>query len=142
MLTENDVVWAVAHYLSQDGYEIVSQLSTLEHGIDIEAVSVKSGRRLMVEAKGRTSSKQTTRRFGKPFSKKQANTHVAVALYFAAKLLQKHSGAAVDVALAFPDDHIQRANVMHIASTLKSLGIEVFFVDHELAVKRTFSLQA
>ncbi len=69
MLTENDVVRAVAHYLSQDGYEIVSQLSTLEHGIDIEAVSVKSGKRLLAEAKGGTSSKQTTRRFGKPFSK-------------------------------------------------------------------------
>ena len=66
MLTENDVVEAVALYLSGSGYSIESTCTTGQTGVDIVAIETASGRRLRVEAKGGTSSKDHTERFGKP----------------------------------------------------------------------------
>lgn len=127
MLTENDVVQAVAGYLEREGYRIVSSLSTSQRGIDIVAEHPSTKKRLLVEAKGGTSSKEGTANYGNPFTSNQAKTHVSVAFYYAAMLQQKHEGA--EVALAFPEDATHRALVEGISSALKLLGVSVFFVD-------------
>lgn len=95
MLTENEIIEALAEHLRQDGYRIDKQLTTLEQGIDIDAVHLATGRRLLVEAKGGTSSKDGTPRFGKPFSPNQAKSHVAVAFYCGAEMLQAYASEAV-----------------------------------------------
>lgn len=64
MLTENEIIEALAEHLREDGYRVDKQLTTLEQGIDIDAVHLATGRRLLVEAKGGTSSKDGTARFG------------------------------------------------------------------------------
>jgi hypothetical protein len=138
MLTENEIVQTLAGYLSQNGYRIDKQLTTLEQGIDLDATHATTGQRILVEAKGGTSSKESTARFGKPFSQNQAKSHVSVALYCAAKMLQKYAPEAAQVALAFPDDRNHRGFVEAISTALTKLEITVFFVDQNRQV-RTFS---
>ena len=134
MLTENDVVDAVAAYLASNGYHIASKCSTDERGIDIVAEHSGKNVRLLVEAKGGTSSKKGTPNYGKRFTHSQAKSHVSVAFYYAAMLLEKHSAESTHVALAFPDDSTHRHLVNDIASSLRALGISVFFVNDSLCV--------
>jgi hypothetical protein len=136
MLTENDVVQAVAAYLSKNGYRIESALSTDERGIDIVAINLKTERRLLVEAKGGTSSKDHTARFGSPFNSGQALSHVSRAFYTVAALRQKHAASHDEVALAFPDDSNHRSLVENIGTALQVLGITVFFVSDERVVTK------
>ena len=135
MLTENEIIEALAEHLRQDGYRIDKQLTTLEQGVDIDAVHLATGRRLLVEAKGGTSSKDGTARFGKPFSPNQAKSHVAVAFYCGARMLQAYAAEAVQVALAFPDDNNHRGYVGSISTSLRGLGITVYFVDQNRQVR-------
>lgn len=129
MLIENDVVKAVARHLDSEGYCVEKVLSTVEHGVDIVAVHPETHVRLLVEAKGGTSSKKASARFGKPFTRNQAKTHVAVALYYAAMLRQEYSSEGARVALAFPDDKNHTELVEDISSALRVLQITAFFVD-------------
>jgi Holliday junction resolvase-like predicted endonuclease len=100
MLTEDDVVEAVCQHLQASGYRILSRCATTQRGEDIVAEH-PSGVTLRVEAKGETSSKSVTKRFGKPFDNAQANNHVAKAFYAAAEMLGAHGGR---VALGFSGD--------------------------------------
>ncbi|WP_296869326.1 hypothetical protein [Tibeticola sp.] len=129
MLTENDVVQAVSRYLEGEGYRIVSSLSTSQRGIDIVAEHPSTKKRLLVEAKGGTSSKEGTANYGNPFTSNQVKTHVSVAFYYAAMLWQKHSSEDAKIALAFPGDATHRALVEGVSSALKLLDVSVFFVD-------------
>lgn len=135
MITENEVVQTLSEYLAHQGYRITKQLTTVEQGIDIDALHIASGERLLIEAKGGTSSKEGTARFGKPFSLNQAKNHVAVAFYCAAKMLQKYAQEHARVALAFPDDENHRRIVEDIASSLSNLAIAVYFIDSEHRVR-------
>jgi hypothetical protein len=136
MLTENDVVDSVVKYLAVSGYRVERHLTTTQQGIDITAVEITTGKRLLVEAKGGTSSKQASKRFGRPFSLNQAKTHVAVALYCAAKLLQEFSAEGVNVALALPDDKNHRSLIEKISDPLQRLEIVVFLVNENRKVSR------
>lgn len=78
MLTENDVIDAVCRTLLERGWETTSTATTRQRGDDVVA---KKGRvTMLVEAKGATSSKSNTARFGVEFSPGQVRTHVAVAV--------------------------------------------------------------
>lgn len=138
MLTENDIVQAVARHLESIGYRIESALSTEEHGIDIVAEHPETKKRVLVEAKGGTSSKKVSNRYGKPFSLNQAKTHVSVAFYWAAKLREKFLSQPedVEIALAFPTDEAHPRLVENISSALSTLGITVFFVNEDKQVTR------
>lgn len=125
-LTENHVIDAVAGHLAASGWTIVKKLTTLDHGTDIIAERADPQRRLHVEAKGGTSSKDYTERYGKPFNGGQVKSHVSVAFYYAARLQERHPGD--DVALALPDDERHRAAVKAIGTALTKLGVGVYFV--------------
>jgi hypothetical protein len=139
VLTENEVISAVAKHLSVQGYRIEQTLNTDERGVDIVAKHRKSGKRLLVEAKGGTSSKAATARYGKPFTRNQARSHVSVALYCAVRLRDLYARESAFVALAFPDDPNHRSLIESITPTLGELGIIVFFVD---ATRRVTQLRA
>jgi Holliday junction resolvase-like predicted endonuclease len=129
MLTENEVVQAVALHLKTEGYRIDKTCSTSERGIDIIATHPTTGKQLLVEAKGATSSRAGTARFGKEFTPGQAKSHVSVAFYYVAKLRQRHSLEGASVAMALPDDTSHRELVNDIRTALDALRIGVFFVD-------------
>jgi len=135
MLTENDVVQAVVGYLRENDYFIERALSTAERGIDIVAVNQRTKRKLYVEAKGGTSSKKTTNRYGKPFTPGQAKVHVSVALCCAAHLYQHSVADGADVALAFPDGIVHRDLVQNISRALQVLAVGVYFVDEDKKVQ-------
>jgi len=134
VLTEDHVVSAVAKHLVSVGYEIKSALTSLERGIDIVATHRKTGKQLLVEAKGGTSSKATTARFGKPFDRGQAVSHVSRALFYATQLREKYQANGTEVAVAFPDDKNHKALIVGVGSALVDLKIRVFFVNAEHVV--------
>jgi hypothetical protein len=125
MLTENDVIAAVAKFLVRNGYTITATCTTSQRGIDIEATHPKRGR-LLVEAKGETSSKAGTNRHGRPFERKQVRHHVARALYTAAVLAQANPGAWV--AIALPSTPVHREMVRNVSAALRRLRITVYLV--------------
>ncbi|WP_346338297.1 hypothetical protein [Vibrio parahaemolyticus] len=79
MLTENKIVDLVCSQLELDGLTISQKLDTTQTGIDIVAVS-ETGKKYFVEAKGATSSKKLTKRYGQEFNKSQVKTHIGMAL--------------------------------------------------------------
>ena len=127
-MTENDVVHAVANHLQSAGFRIENKLTTQQRGVDIEATHESTGQRLLVEAKGGTSSKPGTNRYGLEFSSGQAESHVSRAFFTAARLRQKHANENAVIGLAFPDDGKHRALISKILDSLSLLDIVVFFV--------------
>ena len=92
MLTENDVVELVSAELQRTGFKIEQQLSTTQTGIDIVATSPE-GVYYGVEAKGATSSKLESPRYGKEFNKSQVKTHIGMALVAAFRLKNARQNA-------------------------------------------------
>ena len=135
MLTENDVVDAVCEHLIQNGFTIQNQLTTRERGIDIVALNPATGAEILIEAKGETSSKGHTKRFGEPFHSAQVKVHVAEAFYKAVSLQSNASGAQQS-AMAFPDTILHRRYLEHIRPAVDMLGIEVFLVNHNRIVRK------
>jgi len=129
MLFEDDVVAAVATHLRADGWQIESTALATQHGDDI--VATRSGQRLVVEAKGQGSSKAHTSRYGKPFNRGQASTHVGVAVLRSLRVVSEGTSTA---ALALPDDEFHRREVDRVHPALSRLGVWVFWVGPDGAV--------
>lgn len=132
MLNENQIVEAVCKYLKQNGYEIISSCTTTQKGIDIIAESKGLQKKLLIEAKGGTSSKEGTIRFGKPFNANQVFVRVSKAFYTAVKTSIENKKS--DVGIAFPDTNHFRKYLLDIKSTLDQLNINVFLVKSDLSV--------
>ena len=128
MLFEHQVVGSVATWLKSRGYDVHQALAESEKGDDIIATAPGNSHRLFVEAKGESSSRVGTSRFGKPFSPNQVKVHVAVALYRAAQMLDNPCELPVRVALAFPANEDHRRVVGRVQKAIATLGIEVLWV--------------
>ena len=124
MLDENDVVDRACAQLVQGGHRIVQRLTTTQRGIDI--IAEKDGVRLLVEAKGSTSSRAGSERHGKPYAQSQVFDRVSKGFYTAATLRTKNPKARV--ALAFPDEPWFRGYVKAIDGPLARLEVEVIWV--------------
>ena len=124
---------AVIDYLVTDGWTIDSFALSHQRGDDI--VASRGAERLIIEAKGDGSSKSTTARFGKPFTRNQVKTHVSVAVV---RAMQVASADLALAAVALPDSEFHRVEVGRIAPALRSIGIRVFWVlsDHSVKVQR------
>lgn len=128
--TENDVVVAADGFLRGSGWEVLQALDTQQAGVDVVAVHRASNRRLHVEAKGATSSKPGTSRYGKPFDSSQVRDHVANALYAAARVREDYSSA---IAVPLNDLHIRY--MRPIRRSLTKLNIAVFWIDGKSVVE-------
>lgn len=124
MIFEDDVVEAVATHLRTDGWTVVSVALATQHGDDI--VAVRGDERLVVEAKGQGSSKPHTSRFGQPFNRRQAATHVGVAILRALRVVSDGTSSA---AIALPYDELHLREVERVAPALSRLGVRVYWVD-------------
>jgi hypothetical protein len=122
MLTEFQVIKSVCSFLRRNGFKITCSRCEIEHGIDIQALT-KTGRQVSIEAKGETSSKRSSNRYGKAFNGGQVFDHVAKAFFCAAR--ESSNGMA---AVALPKNEAHVKNVKKILSALKKLHIEVFWV--------------
>jgi len=83
MLKEPDVINAVCTRLEKAGYKINHKSMPNEHGNDIVAKKEGVNKRLVIEAKGATTSKDTSRK-GQSFDAAQIRVHVSEAFYKAA----------------------------------------------------------
>ncbi len=129
MLTENDVVDAVANHLRADGWRVESTSSTNERGHDI--LATKDGVTLAIEAKGETSSKPGSPRHGLVFSSGQVISHVSRALYKAASVFSAGQHRA-GIALPATDRH--QKLTMEIQPALEALNVSVFLVHGDRTV--------
>lgn len=129
-LYEDDVVRAVMVHLEAEGWTIDSFALSHQHGDDI--VASRGVQRLVIEAKGDGSSKSSTARFGKPFTRNQVKTHVAVAVVRAMRVAC--SGVA-RAAVALPGSEFHRVEIDRIAPALQQLGVQVFWVAPDLSVE-------
>ena len=138
MLSEEDVIEAVCDCLKDRGYEIEQQLGPTEHGYDIIAKKgVPLGMVSMyVEAKGATSSKNTSNRFGRAFNASQVRTHISVAMYKACEVLSLLTVGTdiIQSGIALPNDANHGKAVDKIRSSLTKLGIYLFLVNDDRSV--------
>ncbi|OHD78092.1 MAG: hypothetical protein A2023_02640 [Sulfuricurvum sp. GWF2_44_89] len=126
MLTESDVIKSVCIFLENHNFSIQQYLNEQEKGDDIVAVNEK-GEYFYIEAKGQTSSKVSSKAFGKEFSDSQKLSHVSRALYRAIKMKdQNHSHAGI----ALPESQKHVRLIKDIQETLQFIGIEVFWVQN------------
>jgi hypothetical protein len=130
LLNENEVVDAVAVYLEKNGYAIEQALHGHQRGVDIIARHVDRGV-IYVEAKGGTSSRVGSAKYGKPMTLVEVRINVAEAFYTAAVAATGHaddSERGFSAAVAFHDDDRHRRFVDPLRGALDELRVSVFWV--------------
>lgn len=133
MLSESDVISSVCKHFELQGYEIVQRLAETEQGDDIIAMD-GDGNKCFIEAKGETSSKKTSSRYGKAFSSSQIGVHVAKAFYRAVQMKEENPDTS-QVGIALPDTPGHQKKVAKIKGTLALLSIEVFWVTSDGSIR-------
>ena len=126
MLDENHVIIALSTFLKRQGFSIAQQLHTTEKGVDLVAIH-PSGSRLHVEAKGGTSSRQGSNRYGKPYTQSQVFDRVSKGFY-STVLLRATVPASDVVAMAVPDTVHFRKYLAPIAKVAHGLQIHLILV--------------
>lgn len=129
-LTEDDVIDAIELHLTGNGWEIVSRARATQTGYDL--VVTRGRTRMIVEAKGAGSSKVHSAGYGKVFNPKQVRAHVANAVL---KALRVVSADGARAAIALPDNADHRREVEQVTPALRQLGVGVFWVGDDSAVK-------
>src|SRR6266478_6656601 len=129
MLTENDVVVAVCGHLRSNGYAISQQLSTTAQGIDIIATHPNHLGRLLIEAKGATSARVGSPRYGLGFNENQVFDRVGKGFYTAACMYTEGRENGDQVGLAFPDTPLFRKYLKRVKGVTDGLGITVYLVE-------------
>lgn len=127
-LTENDIIESLKEYFVKEGYEIKECSTTNQHGIDL--VVKKNNDIIKIEAKGATSSKKNSNRYGKEFSSSQVKDHIAKALLKTLECLE-FDNPNVRVAMAFPNNSKHRAELIKILPCIKKLRIIIYLVDKD-----------
>ena len=133
-LDENAVILAIGKHLMLSRYEIKQQLSTTEHGVDVIAEHPVSKVRVLVEAKGGTSSRLGSKRYGKPYTQNQVFDRVAKGIFTCLQLRTEYPDKhMVRVILAIPEkpSHFKKY-IESVASSLEPAGIEVWFAQDGL----------
>jgi hypothetical protein len=130
MINEDQVITRTVTWLTKNGYSVHGMADTKSTGVDIVAFSERKNEWLLIEAKGNTSSKEGSSRFGKRFTDSQCHSHVSVALYRVAQTRDNPS-AMVDrkfrVGIAFGDSPHYRKHVERIRKTLKDLNVLIIW---------------
>ncbi len=131
-MNEDQIVEAVCAYLARTGCNVTSRCSTRERGIDI--AGEHQGRKLYIEAKGGTSSREGSNRFGNPYTQSQVFDRVAKGFYTAACLRSKHGEESV-VGLAFPETPTFRRYVRDVAVAAARLHLTFYWIQPDNTVK-------
>jgi predicted CopG family antitoxin len=130
MLFESDVINSVCDFLKKHDFEIIQQLNENQQGDDI--IAKNQNQKFYIEAKGETSSKENSNRFGKEFNASQKKVHVSQALYRAIKMKEKNNSLS---GMAFPETNGHIALIEPIKKTLQEIEIEVFWVNSDRVVR-------
>ena len=130
-MDENDVVKQTCNLLEEQGLVIKKRLSTIERGVDIVAENPRNGNTTYVEAKGGTSSRIGSARYGKPYSKSQVFDRVAKGVFTCIRLRAQYpSRESSRILLSVPDERLFRSYLEPVFMELKEAGIEIMFVSN------------
>jgi hypothetical protein len=134
-MDENWIVARVCAYFEDRGYVVTQRRHTTEHGIDIIAVDQRSGHTTYVEAKGGTSSRDGSARFGKPYTQTQVFDRVSKGVYTGLALRAEFSDRiSSDVVLAFPDSKHFRRYLEPVRNQLADAGLHILLVNQKAEV--------
>lgn len=131
MLTENDVTNILVNYLRQNRYLDVKGITTEERGVDITAVN-SLGKLVLIEVKGETSARVSSKRYGLPFTGKQIASHVGSAILQTLVTMNKPEFKDCEFAMAFPLNH--EILIRKFLPSLKILGIIVYLVSSQKVI--------
>ena len=126
MITENDIVDIVISRLLELDFKIISSCDTSTKGIDI--VAEKDNRKILIEAKGGTTSKESAKE-GKPFDRNQAKTHISVAIFKLLQLKEENKDALLAMALPYEKHHFEF--ISSIKTSIKELKIIILWCSKE-----------
>lgn len=128
-MDENDVVNITCHRLESQGLIILQRCSTSERGIDIIAEDVSKGHKILIEAKGGTSSKESSVSFGIPYNSNKVRHQVAMGVFTCIKLRAAYPDRNhYRVMLAVPDSVLFRTYLEPVLSELRRIDVEAMFV--------------
>ncbi len=130
-MTENFVIAEVANELERRGYDVVSTKSTSQRGVDIEAIAQDGVTKILVEAKGETSSKPWSKRYRLGFNFNQKKDHIGKALLWVAQTRTPPETNRIRLGIAIPGDDEDRSIIDSIWPTLSELGVTVFLVGRD-----------
>ena len=134
-MDENAVIAGLCGYLEGSGYEVQQRLHTTQQGIDVIARHRDTGQAIVVEAKGATSSREGSARFGKGFTTTQVFDRVAKGVFTTLELrAQFPDRSQTDVALAVPDSAEFRKYLGRVKEQLHAAGLWIFLVSEDLTV--------
>ena len=123
-LDENAVVMHCVAALRAAQWRVERSATTMERGIDI--VAERNGARMYVEAKGVTSSKSGSNRYGMLQTSSQIFIQVSTALCTTAQLRSAEPHA--EVMIAVPDHECMRRRLARIEPVLECARIGVLWV--------------
>jgi len=132
VLNENDVINYVCNKLCCLGYTILQKCYTKQRGVDIIAEKERTlVRKLYIEAKGETSSKPYSERYGKIFDGADFKTNVGETLYDISEILSKEYSKNIElqVGIALPYNPKYCELIERIKPILDRLEIAVFWVE-------------
>ncbi len=125
-MDENQVVAAVCQDLENKGYFILQKCHTKQHGIDIIAEHQVSKQKLLIEAKGGTSSREGSSRFGKAYTQSQVFDVTSKGLFTV--LHHRVGNPKTMVALAVPEGRWFRHYLDPLFPMLQQLQVVVALV--------------
>ena len=135
LVDENEIIEAICAYLGSNGYVVHQRLHTTQHGIDIIAAETATGRTHYIEAKGGTSSRHGSARFGKEYTQSQVFDRVAKGVFTALELRAAHPDRDQSiVSLAVPDGRFFCRYLIPVAPHLAAAGLQLLLVasDHRV----------
>jgi hypothetical protein len=124
LLDENAVVRHICAALTSCGWNVERFAHTSQTGVDV--VAVRKDKRIYIEAKGITSSKPDSSRFGSLQTSSQIFIQVAAALLKTAEM--RAANPKDEVAMALPDHPAMRRRIAPIESVLEAARIGVLWV--------------
>lgn len=133
MLDENQVIRVLCNHLTKQGYKIEQQLKTSEKGIDVIARDSRKNRTLLIEAKGGTSSRKGSPRYGRPYTTSQKFDRAAKGVYTAIKTASNLGRREISC-LAVPEDEMFHQYLDPILPLMSRLGIRIFFVSRRKVI--------
>lgn len=133
-MDENEVIAGICAHLIASGCHVEQRLHTTERGIDIIAREPESHRRILIEAKGGTSSRIGSERYGRPYTQTQVFDRAGKGIFTALKMRADHSEEDVLCVLATPDTQWFRMYLAKVALLVKPLGIEVWLLSSDGSV--------
>jgi hypothetical protein len=130
MLCENCVSKAIRDWLPKQGFVVEGFCTTVQQGVDIRARSEIDAEIVWhIEAKGGTSTRIGSPRYGRPFTQSQLIDRAMKGVYTALQLSDTRGLAECRVSLGFPEVPTLRRYIGAVEKALGILDISVLWVE-------------